>query len=145
MQKMVYGFMMLNATFNNISVTSWRWVLLVEEIGVPGENHRHVAIHWQTLSYIITWLLFSMHMIGLKLNERFWVLAISPSRLKIDSGRCPESDITFARYTNILSNSFFRCSITNEIALSISVFGLMINKRSKITIFYWYDNEFVSR
>jgi len=24
-----------NATFNNISVTSWRWVLLVEETGVP--------------------------------------------------------------------------------------------------------------
>ena len=28
-----------NATFNNISVTLWRSVLLVEEIGVPGENH----------------------------------------------------------------------------------------------------------
>jgi hypothetical protein len=32
--------MVLNATFNNISVTSWRSVLLVEETGVPGENHR---------------------------------------------------------------------------------------------------------
>ena len=31
--------MMLNATFNNISVISWRSVLLVEETGVPGENH----------------------------------------------------------------------------------------------------------
>jgi hypothetical protein len=28
-----------NATFNNISVISWRSVLLVEEIAVPGENH----------------------------------------------------------------------------------------------------------
>jgi len=28
-----------NATFNNISVISWRSVLLVEETGVPGENH----------------------------------------------------------------------------------------------------------
>jgi hypothetical protein len=38
----------LNATFNNISVISWRLVLLVEEIGVPGvpgENHRHAASH----------------------------------------------------------------------------------------------------
>jgi len=34
-----------NATFNNISVISWRSVLLVEETGVPGENHRPVAIH----------------------------------------------------------------------------------------------------
>ena len=32
--------MVFNATFNNISVLSWRSVLLVEETGVPGENHR---------------------------------------------------------------------------------------------------------
>ena len=32
-------FMMFNATFNNISVISWWSVLLVEETGVPGENH----------------------------------------------------------------------------------------------------------
>jgi len=32
-------FMVFNATFNNISVISWRSVLLVEESGVPGENH----------------------------------------------------------------------------------------------------------
>jgi hypothetical protein len=30
--------MVCNATFNNISVISWRPVLLVEEIGVPGKN-----------------------------------------------------------------------------------------------------------
>jgi hypothetical protein len=29
---------MSNATFQNISVISWRSVLLVEETGVPGEN-----------------------------------------------------------------------------------------------------------
>jgi hypothetical protein len=29
--------MMFNATFNNISVTSWQSVLLVEETGVPRE------------------------------------------------------------------------------------------------------------
>jgi hypothetical protein len=29
-----------NATFNNISAISWRTVLVVEEAGVPGENHR---------------------------------------------------------------------------------------------------------
>ena len=32
-------FMVFNATFNNISVISWRSVLLVEETGVPRENH----------------------------------------------------------------------------------------------------------
>ena len=38
-------------TFNNISVISWRSVLLVEETGVPGENHRPVASHRQTLPH----------------------------------------------------------------------------------------------
>ena len=37
--------MVLSATFNNISVTSLSSVLLVEKIGVPGENHRPVASH----------------------------------------------------------------------------------------------------
>jgi hypothetical protein len=37
--------MVLNATFNNISVISWQSVLLVEETGGPGENHRPVASH----------------------------------------------------------------------------------------------------
>ena len=40
-------FMVFNATFNNISVISWLSVLLVEETGVPGENNRPVASHWQ--------------------------------------------------------------------------------------------------
>jgi hypothetical protein len=31
--------MVFSATFNNISVTSWRSVLLVEETRVPGEDH----------------------------------------------------------------------------------------------------------
>jgi hypothetical protein len=30
-------FMVVNATFNNISVISWQSVLLMEETGVPGE------------------------------------------------------------------------------------------------------------
>jgi hypothetical protein len=37
-------FMVLNATFNNISVISWLSVLL-EETGVPEENHQPVASH----------------------------------------------------------------------------------------------------
>ena len=35
----------LNATFNNMSVISWWSVLLVEETGGPGENHRPAASH----------------------------------------------------------------------------------------------------
>jgi len=37
--------MVFNATFNNISVVSWRSVLFVEQTGVPRENHRPAASH----------------------------------------------------------------------------------------------------
>jgi len=37
--------MVFNASLNNISAISWRAVLLVDDIGVPGENHRPVASH----------------------------------------------------------------------------------------------------
>jgi len=37
--------MMFNATFNNISAILRRSVLLVDETGVPRENHRAVASH----------------------------------------------------------------------------------------------------
>ena len=37
--------MVLNATFNNISVISLQSVFLVEETAIPRENHRPVARH----------------------------------------------------------------------------------------------------
>jgi hypothetical protein len=37
--------MVVDSTFNNISVISWWVVLLVEGIRVSGENHRPVANH----------------------------------------------------------------------------------------------------
>ena len=55
-------FMVFNATFNNIFGKSWRSVLLVEETGVPEENHRPVASnfscdrHW--LHKFYSWNLF---------------------------------------------------------------------------------------
>jgi hypothetical protein len=38
--------LVFNATFSNISAISWRPVLVVEEDGVPGENHRSWASYW---------------------------------------------------------------------------------------------------
>jgi hypothetical protein len=43
--------MVFNTTFNNISVVLWCSVLLVEETGVPGENHHPAASHQKTLSH----------------------------------------------------------------------------------------------
>jgi len=38
--------LVFNATFNNISAILWRSVLVVEEAGVPGENHRPWTSNW---------------------------------------------------------------------------------------------------
>jgi hypothetical protein len=40
-----------NATFSNISAILWRPVLVVEEAGVPRENHRPWASNWYILSF----------------------------------------------------------------------------------------------
>ena len=45
----------VNATFDNISIISWHSVLLMEETGVPGENHRSTASHCQTLSHNVVY------------------------------------------------------------------------------------------
>jgi len=53
--------MVFNATFNNIPVISWWSVLLVEETGVPRENQRPAASHWQKLYHItLYWVHLTM-------------------------------------------------------------------------------------
>jgi hypothetical protein len=42
----LFYFIVLNATFNNISAIAWRSGLVVGEAGVPGENHRPWASNW---------------------------------------------------------------------------------------------------
>ena len=37
--------MVFKNTFNNISAISWWPFLLVEETGIPGENHQNVTNH----------------------------------------------------------------------------------------------------
>ena len=48
--------MVLNGTFNNISVIYWWSVLLVDETGVHWKtklNYRHSTSHWQALSHTV--------------------------------------------------------------------------------------------
>jgi hypothetical protein len=39
-------FLVFSATFSNILAISWRPALVVEEVRVPGENHRPWASNW---------------------------------------------------------------------------------------------------
>jgi hypothetical protein len=49
----MFRFMVCNASFNNISVISWRSVLLVDKTELPGENLRPAVSHWQFVSHCI--------------------------------------------------------------------------------------------
>ena len=59
-----------NATFHNISAISWRSALLVEETGVPGENHWPVASHW--LYHI---MLYRVHLAWVEFE--FWTSLVT--------------------------------------------------------------------
>ena len=39
--------------FGLVSAISWRSLLMMDEPGVPGENHGPVASHWQTFSHYV--------------------------------------------------------------------------------------------
>ena len=43
--------MVFKANFNNISATSWRLALFVEETRLPGETTDLPQCHWQILSH----------------------------------------------------------------------------------------------
>ena len=55
--------MVFNATFNNISVLSWRSVLLMEETGVLRENHtcrKSLTSHILLYRVHSTWVIFKL-------------------------------------------------------------------------------------
>ena len=80
-----------NATFNTISVKSWRPVLLVEENGVPGENHWPAASHWQTTMYLylvtITTSVYSCPLTH-RADFLFYILLLCTITIFYFSGTC---------------------------------------------------------
>jgi len=57
-------FMVLKATFQNISVISWQSAILLEGTRVSGENHRPAASHRRTsLHHVVS---------STPLHERYW-------------------------------------------------------------------------
>jgi len=65
--------MVFNITFNNISIILSGSVLLVEETVEPGENHRPVASHSQTLSHNVVHLVLSGSRTNNICGDRHWL------------------------------------------------------------------------
>jgi hypothetical protein len=55
-------------------------ILLKGALNTINQTNLLLLIYKIQIDVIITWVYFSLHMIGLKLIKRFWVLAISHSR-----------------------------------------------------------------
>ena len=99
MRWFLVGLMVLSATFNNISVISWWSVLLVEETGVPGENHRPFASDWQTLSHNVGFDLTTLAVIDTDCTGR-----LNPTTMRSR----PRRPLNALNYTMFLpSNHFF--------------------------------------
>jgi hypothetical protein len=90
--------MVFNATCSNISVISWRSLLLVEETGIPRENHLPVACHWQTWSH---------NVVNAKLSETSVVL------IKFNDVSAYTVIVSFCRSTWIRYQKCLIRSITN--------------------------------
>jgi hypothetical protein len=67
-----FGFMVFNTTFNNISVILWWSVLLVEDTGGPGENHRPAQVT-DKLYHIMLYICIE-YWVGFKLTTLIMVI-----------------------------------------------------------------------
>ena len=93
--------LVFNATFNNISVISWRSVLLVEETRGPGENHRPVTIHWQTWSHNVEHQI-TVH--NIKKFNRYTEMSALPKCKTILCYTCDKIFLIILTYSTIQTN-----------------------------------------
>ena len=117
--------MMLNATFNNISVISWWRVLIVVETGVPGENH-----HWQTLSHNVAHLALieiRTHNISGDMHWLIGYVVINPTTIRSRPRRPLAVTMTNGNYSGNMWHMFVTgrwdwhhiCMIKNNLTTSI--------------------------
>jgi hypothetical protein len=123
-----FGLMVLNATFNNISVISWQSVLLVEETWVPSENHWPSASHYK-LHHI---MLYTLPVSGIRTH----IVLSSHSKLYI---------LTYLHIIKSAQNIFFCEGFLDQLGEVISIYVPQYNKMTVkwflIThLYYAFDN-----
>jgi len=87
--------MVLNTTFNNISVISQPSVLLVEETAVPGENHQPAVSHWQTWSHNVV---SSTTRLSRYLNSQRLLVVANPTTIRLQPRRPPYIILQVSKY-----------------------------------------------
>ena len=105
---------MLNATFNNISLISWRSVLLVDETEEPGEYYRPTICHLQTLSHNgVSGTLRLSGIIWRAKSPRVQTQTSDKRKLTRDSGSSYSPGLRFAHVLGLLSRLRVRPFIPN--------------------------------
>ena len=142
-------FIVLNITLNNFSVISWRSVLLVEEIGVLGVNHRSAASHWQTVSHNVV-SSTHRHTRGFELTTLVVIGTDSTSSYKTTYIRTKSSFsllgctlpsnryITFIFLLKVVRH-FASCKMAFNLSSRLLYFisSCQLNVRYYITLYYW--------
>ena len=112
--------MMFNATFNNNSAICILWwsVLLVDDPGVPRENHWPATSHWQTLShYVVSSIprlsgIWTQNLTIIMSNQFFKIS---------DEKNSPPNEQTVNSHMNLVC---FECALVGVVVLLLLTFML---------------------
>ena len=138
--------MVLNATFSNISAISWRQsALLLDETGLPRENHRPIASHkshlyrvYHTISGIRTYKEY----LSLNHNHGHLLIYRTPTSTLITwKATCSRNDIATKMFTWLLTkitHYLRRESCTCEMMMIWLIFGVLTPVS---TIFQLYHGD----
>ena len=118
---------LLKATFNNISVLSWRLVLLMKKTKVQRENHRPFGSHWQFLTREMNVLFHQANFVG-----EFWIVSVI---LRNISSSDNSSSVWYALIAHVVCQSIYH---TMTITTTLSCCMVSLKLVYTIYIKYWY-------
>ena len=134
--------LVFNATLSNIAVIWWQSVPLVEETGVPGENHRPAASHWQTLSHNV--VLNTPCLYGIRTHnvsgDMHWLNRYCKCNYhRIMTTTSPGSSVILLETCSVLTNSVIFISLSNAHKTSFQIINIyFINGTNWTSEWLWH-------